>query len=366
MRGGVFARDRDAAARSCDAAQHRRVDLVGRRLEHHGGRVVAGAAALRRLLRHLLDAADRAPREHHPLRFGDARTRASARCRAAITAGRMRMRHARSPLIAVRRSPCDASADRRVSAANAAARRRRCANLARPPRDRIRIAAGAAPPVRARAGGPGRAGLPRSYCAAGRDECSLRAARWRCASPRVELRLACARWLVAPCSTSRCRTSASRCRSSCRRCRRRPRTRRRPRSSRRRRCCRPRRTRPRPSRRCVELNEPARALRVALALRVHGLVRAGDRARAPAAVRVAVLLRGARASGVRVVPARVAGRAVGSPHRAAVRVAAGATGCTRRMRPRRRWARRSRRLAPTRRCSGCTRSRPWPTPPYGP
>ena len=65
------------------------------------------------------------------------------------------------------------------------------------------------------------------------------------------------------------------------------------------------------------------ALRVALALRVHGLVRAGHRRRAPAPVRVAVLLRRAGAARVRVVPARVRGPAVGTPRGAAVRVAAG-------------------------------------------
>src|SRR5262245_34050543 len=63
--------------------------------------------------------------------------------------------------------------------------------------------------------------------------------------------------------------------------------------------------------------------RIALALGVNGLIGTRNGARAPAAVRVAVLLRRAGDPRARVVPARVAGCSIGSPHGAAVRIAAG-------------------------------------------
>src|SRR4029453_17737802 len=65
------------------------------------------------------------------------------------------------------------------------------------------------------------------------------------------------------------------------------------------------------------------ALRIALTLRVHGLIGTGDRARSPPPISVAVLLRGSGPAGVCVVPTRIAGGAAGSPYRASVRVAPG-------------------------------------------
>ncbi len=202
-----------------DAAHDGRIDLVRRRLEHHGGRVVAGAAALRRLLRHLLDAADRAPRQHHPLRFGelggkhqrDAEPSSGADANAgSVIVDLLCCQRGRSAgSERVRRRNGSASPRRRCAAAalarTAAALARRRIELLLPLRA---LRARAAVLVRAASN----ARSPRSPSCAMR-RCAARAA--------VERRRALRRRLVAPSSTSRCRISASRCRSSCTRCRRR-------------------------------------------------------------------------------------------------------------------------------------------------
>src|SRR5215469_11983611 len=70
----------------------------------------------------------------------------------------------------------------------------------------------------------------------------------------------------------------------------------------------------------VEASGPAVA--VGLALRVHGLVWTCERARAPAAVGIDVLVRRSGNAGARVVVARIPGAAAVAPRGAAVRVAA--------------------------------------------